>query len=72
MTGEVLWQTRLPAVPSSSPITYGVHGEQYVAVVAGGGGPHDTTWSSLTPEIDNPSGSTTLLVFKLPAGPPGH
>jgi alcohol dehydrogenase (cytochrome c) len=64
-TGRTLWETRLPAVPSSSPITYGIDGEQYVAVVAGGGGSHDTTWSSLTPEIDNPTGSTTLLVFKL-------
>jgi len=69
-TGEVLWETRLPVVPSSSPATYSVDGVQYVAVVAGGGGPHDSTWSSLTPEIDNPTGSTTVLVFKLPAARP--
>lgn len=66
MTGKVLWETRLPAVPSASPIVYSAKGEQYIAVVAGGGGSHEATWSSLTPEIDNPSGSTSLHVFKLP------
>ena len=37
MTGKVLWQARLNASPSSSPITYSVGGQQYVAVVTGGG-----------------------------------
>jgi hypothetical protein len=36
-------------------------------VVAGGGGPLISASSSLTPEIDNPTGGTTLWVFKLPA-----
>ena len=69
LTGAVLWETRLPAVPSASPIVYTAHGEQYVAIVAGGGGPHDATWSSLTPEIDNATGSTSVHVFKLPTAP---
>jgi hypothetical protein len=55
-------------VPSSFPITYAVGGEQYVAVVAGGGGAHEATWPTLTPEIDNPAGATTLYVFNLPEG----
>jgi alcohol dehydrogenase (cytochrome c) len=67
-TGRELWATRLDAVPSSSPITYTAHGRQYVAVVAGGGGAHDATWPTLTPEIDNPVGGTTLWVFGVPAG----
>jgi alcohol dehydrogenase (cytochrome c) len=64
-TGKVLWQTRLAAQPSSFPITYSVGGTQYVAVIAGGGGAHDVTWPQITPEIDNPTGATTLYVFKL-------
>jgi alcohol dehydrogenase (cytochrome c) len=67
-TGKPLWQVRLSAVPSSFPITYAVGGEQYVAVVAGGGGAHEATWPTLTPEIDNPAGATTLYVFNLPEG----
>jgi len=65
-TGKVLWQTRLASTASASPITYSVKGEQYVAVVSGGGNPQDTGWASLAPEITNPSGSTVLWVFKLP------
>ena len=65
-TGKLLWQTQLNAAPNSSPITYSVQGEQYVAVVAGGGGPTSGS-SSLTPEIINPPGGTTLWVFKLPS-----
>ena len=52
--------------PSSTPVTYSVGGQQYVAVVAGGGGAHDITWAALTPEIDSPAGSPSLWVFKLP------
>jgi alcohol dehydrogenase (cytochrome c) len=65
-TGKLLWQTQLNAAPNSSPVTYSVKGEQYVAVVAGGGFLSSAS-SRLTPEIDNPAGGTTLWVFKLPA-----
>ena len=65
-TGKLLWQTQLNAAPNSSPVTYSVQGQQYVAVVAGGGGPTSGS-SSLTPEIINPPGGTTLWVFKLPS-----
>jgi len=63
-TGKLVWQTQLNAAPNSSPVTYSVQGEQYVAVVAGGGFLSSAS-SSLTPEIDNPPGGTTLWVFKL-------
>ena len=65
-TGKMLWETRLNAVPSSSPITYSVGGTQFVAVVAGGGGADESTWPVLTPEIVEPSGGTTLWIFRLP------
>ncbi len=65
-SGKLLWETQLNAGPNSSPVTYSVQGEQYVAVVAGGGGPTSGS-SSLTPEIINPAGGTTLWVFKLPS-----
>jgi PQQ-dependent dehydrogenase (methanol/ethanol family) len=68
-TGEVLWETRLNASPSSFPITYTVNGEQYVAIVAGGGGPLDSTGVFSAPEIRNPAEGITLCVFKLPKMP---
>jgi alcohol dehydrogenase (cytochrome c) len=66
-TGKALWSYGLDAVPSSTPITYTAHGQQYVAVVAGGGNPHDLTWREMTPEITDPAEGVTLYVFKLPA-----
>ena len=65
-TGKALWETRLSAVPSSTPITYSAGGRQFVAVVAGGGNAHDSTWPILTPELQNPQGATTLWIFALP------
>jgi alcohol dehydrogenase (cytochrome c) len=65
-TGKQLWQTELNSVGNSSPVTYSVGGEQYVAIVAGGGGPL-SAGSGLTPEIISPSAGTTLWVFKLPS-----
>lgn len=64
-TGNVLWQTRLEAAPSSFPITYSVNGVQYVAVAAGGGNALDATTGILTPEIVSPSGAVSLQVFRL-------
>jgi alcohol dehydrogenase (cytochrome c) len=62
--GKPLWRSRLPASPSATPVTYTANGEQYVAVVAGNGGP--VAWPFVTPEIENPTGGVTLQVFKLP------
>jgi alcohol dehydrogenase (cytochrome c) len=61
--GDTLWRTRLGASPSSTPISYSAGGAQYIAVVAGNGGP--VAWPFLTPEIDSPAGGTTLWVFRL-------
>lgn len=37
-TGQVLWETRLPAGGQSTPMTYTHEGQQYVVMVAGGHG----------------------------------
>jgi alcohol dehydrogenase (cytochrome c) len=66
-TGKILWQTRLNAVPSSSPVTYSINGQQYIAVVTGGGGAFDASGASLAPEAETPAGGNTLYVFKVPA-----
>jgi alcohol dehydrogenase (cytochrome c) len=66
-TGKVLWQFRLNAQPSSSPITYSVDGVQYIAVTAGGGNPLEAFMGSvMAPEIPVPATGTTLWVFRLP------
>lgn len=65
-TGAPLWETRLSAAPNGFPITYAVKGRQYVAIVAGGGGPLDAGLESFTPELLPPAGSPTLFVFALP------
>ena len=66
-TGEILWQTRLNDVPSSFPISYGVDGRQYVAVVVGNGGAHARTWPGLVRSIYNPpDGGASIFVFALP------
>jgi PQQ-dependent dehydrogenase (methanol/ethanol family) len=65
--GKILWQVRLNDVPSSCPITYGVNGKQYVAVVVGNGGAQALTWPPLVPEIHNPpGGGAAVWVFELP------
>ncbi len=65
-TGKALWEAGLNATPSSYPISYSVGGTQYIAVVSGGGSPLDASGHSLAPELENPSGGTTLWIFKLP------
>jgi quinoprotein glucose dehydrogenase len=37
MTGELLWETSLPAGGYATPITYEVNGKQYVVIACGGG-----------------------------------
>jgi quinoprotein glucose dehydrogenase len=38
VTGETLWRAALPAAGYATPCTYSVHGRQFVAIAAGGGG----------------------------------
>lgn len=71
-TGTVLWQVKLDLTPNAFPISYSANGTQYVSISTGGGGPVDVSWQSLTPEIQNPAGATTLWVFKLAADPTSH
>jgi alcohol dehydrogenase (cytochrome c) len=65
-TGQVLWQTRLNNAINSFPISYSVNGKQYVAVAVGNGSSHARSLATLTPEINNPDGGSTLWVFALP------
>lgn len=37
-TGEILWETKLPAGGYATPSTYEVDGKQYIVIPAGGGG----------------------------------
>ncbi|HUP13622.1 MAG TPA: hypothetical protein VM187_15480, partial [Niastella sp.] len=36
-TGEMVWQTQLPAAGYASPSTYAINGRQYVVIACGGG-----------------------------------
>ncbi|HTR47446.1 MAG TPA: PQQ-binding-like beta-propeller repeat protein [Verrucomicrobiae bacterium] len=66
-TGATLWRIRLNDVPDSCPITYSVHGKQYVAVTVGSGGPITGTYPVLVPEIENPPDhGAAIWVFELP------
>jgi alcohol dehydrogenase (cytochrome c) len=68
-TGKTLWQIQLDLTPNAFPITFAKDGTQYVSITTGGGAPADVSWQTLTPEIQNPEGATTLWVFKLADGP---
>ena len=59
-TGELLWQTRLPAAGMATPATYMVEGKQYVVIAAGGGKIHESPAGKL------PTGGT-YVAFALPA-----
>ncbi len=66
-TGREVWQTRLNDVSSSSPISFAVHGKQYVALVVGEGGFHARSFAPLVPEIRSPANrGATVWVFALP------
>ena len=58
-TGEILWEVNLGSSVSGYPITFAVHGKQYVAVNTGSG------QVNLTPEL-RPSRGTNVYVFALP------
>ncbi len=54
-SGELLWETRLPASGHASPMTYlGRDGRQYVAIAAGGGNKYNDTYMA------------KMIVFALP------
>ena len=53
-TGELLWETELPAGGYATPATYAVDGRQYVVIAAGGG------------KMGTPSGDS-YVAFALPS-----
>ena len=67
VTGELLWQTRLPTSVQGFPISYAVEGRQYVAIPVGVGA---QAWSTiplrLTPEVRRPETGNGLYLFALP------
>ena len=65
-TGKVLWQMRLNNAINAFPITYTVNGKQYVAIAVGNGSSEARSLATLTPEIRNPDGGSSLWVFALP------
>lgn len=64
-TGDVLWEVRLDDSPLAYPISFMADGNQYVAVVTGGGMPWDLSFRVFTPEEQAPIRQRTLWVFKL-------
>jgi len=58
LTGEELWQTKLPAAGYSTPATYSVGGRQFIVLAAGGG------------KLGTKSGST-YIAFALPGNDSG-
>ena len=59
-TGEVLWETELPAGGYATPATYMIDGRQYVVIAAGGGG-----------KIGTKAGDA-YVAFALPSGAGGE
>ena len=68
-SGNPLWKIRLDMTPNGYPISFASNGTQYVAITTGGGAALDVIWQTLTPELQNPAGATTLWVFKLADNP---
>jgi alcohol dehydrogenase (cytochrome c) len=68
VTGQVLFQTRLPTSVQGFPITYAVDGRQYLAIPAGtGGGQWVTTIpADLVPEKKIAPGGNAMFVFAVP------
>ena len=66
-TGKELWRARLNDVPNSSPISFMIDGQQYIATTVGNGGAQANSFPALVPEIKNPPDrGAALWVFALP------
>jgi PQQ-dependent dehydrogenase (methanol/ethanol family) len=63
-TGKILWETNLGSPVTGYPITYAVHGKQYVAVSTGNS-LQTSGITRLTPEV-KASASNQFFVFALP------
>ena len=74
-TGEILWETTLDDVPSSTIVTYAVDGIQYLAVAVGQTSYYVNDWTRMyglfaeqegMPINDSPKGGAAIWVFSLP------
>lgn len=66
-TGQVVWQTRLPAIVSGGVATFSVNGRQYIAVAAGGAGRNGLgNYRAMVPDVDMADGGNAIYVFALP------
>ncbi len=73
-TGNVLWQDTINHIPSSFPITYGVDGKQYVAIIRGQPSRFTGSLYAIISEflgdnqaaIGTPSAEPAVLVYALP------
>jgi alcohol dehydrogenase (cytochrome c) len=63
--GALLWKTRLPASAESTPISFMVGKQQYVAVVSGEGSHLGQYNRGLVPELGEPVTEISLVVFAL-------
>lgn len=73
--GEVLWSTDLGEIAASFPISYGVDGKQYIAIVAGQPGLHASSFIGIVSQVAGPDpellnslapGGAELVVYALP------
>ena len=73
--GEILWETILDDVPSSTIVTYAVDGKHYLALGVGQTGYHVNDWNRIyerfaeeegMPRNDTPKGGAAIWVFSLP------
>ena len=66
-TGQVVWQTRLPAIVSGGAATYSVNGRQYLAIAVGGAQRNGlNNYRAMVPDVDMPDGANAIFVFALP------
>jgi alcohol dehydrogenase (cytochrome c) len=64
-SGATLWKTKLPASAESTPITYAVGEQQFVAVVSGEGSHLGVNNRRLVPSLPSPKTDLELVVFGL-------
>jgi alcohol dehydrogenase (cytochrome c) len=66
-TGEMLWEARLGTSVQGFPVSFGIDGQQYIAVSTGlGGGSPRNVPRAITPDIHHPLNGNALYVFALP------
>ena len=72
--GQILWEEELGDIPNSFPISYGVNGKQYVAIVVGQPSVYHATvlksyidrfLGDKSPLADLPRGGPALVVYAL-------